>query len=63
LVPNTSLPLQTTLAAEVHLADEQFLLEKQTLNKEKSLTDQALTYINNTILVTRQENRLRNQLT
>jgi hypothetical protein len=29
--------LQTTLAAEAHLAEGQFLLEEQTLNKEKSL--------------------------
>jgi hypothetical protein len=37
-VSNISLPLQTTLLAEVHLADGQFLLEQQTLNKEKSVT-------------------------
>jgi hypothetical protein len=29
--------LQTTLAAEAHLAEGQFLLEEQTLNKGKSL--------------------------
>jgi hypothetical protein len=29
--------LQTTLAAEAHLAEGQFLLEEQTLNIEKSL--------------------------
>jgi hypothetical protein len=29
--------LQTTLAAEAHLAEGQFLLEEQTLNTEKSL--------------------------
>jgi hypothetical protein len=28
--------LQTTLAADAHLAKGQFLLEEQTLNKEKS---------------------------
>jgi hypothetical protein len=32
-----SMPLQTTLAAEAHLAEGQFLLEEQTLNIEKSL--------------------------
>jgi predicted N-acetyltransferase YhbS len=29
--------LQTTLAAEAHVAEGQFLLEEQTLNTEKSL--------------------------
>jgi hypothetical protein len=32
-----STSLQTTLAAEAHLAEGQFLLEEQTLNIEKSL--------------------------
>jgi hypothetical protein len=36
LAPNTSTSLQTTLSAEAHLAEGQFLLE-QTLNKAKSL--------------------------
>jgi hypothetical protein len=36
LVPNTSTPLQTTLAAEANLAERQFMLEEQTLNKAKS---------------------------
>jgi hypothetical protein len=31
-VPNMSTSLQTTLAAEAHLAEGQFLLEEQTLN-------------------------------
>jgi hypothetical protein len=35
--PNTSTSLQTTLAADAHLAEGQFLLEEQTLNKAKSL--------------------------
>jgi hypothetical protein len=33
--------LQTTLAAEAHLAEGQFLLEEQTLNIEKSLIYRA----------------------
>jgi hypothetical protein len=40
LVPNTSVFLQTTLAAESHLAKGQFLLE-QILNKAKSLIYRA----------------------
>jgi hypothetical protein len=40
-VPNTPMSLQKTLAAEVHLADGQFLLEEQTLNTEKSVTYKA----------------------
>jgi hypothetical protein len=32
-----STSLQTTLAAEAHLAERQFLLDEQTLNREKSL--------------------------
>jgi hypothetical protein len=35
------LPLQTTLAAEAHLAEGQFLLEELTLNKETSLIYRA----------------------
>jgi hypothetical protein len=38
---NTSTSLQTTLAADSHLAEGQFLLEKQTLNNAKSLIYQA----------------------
>jgi hypothetical protein len=30
--PNTTTSLQTTLAADAHLAEGQFLLEEQTLN-------------------------------
>jgi hypothetical protein len=41
LAPNTSTSLQTTLEAEVHLAEGQLLLEEQTLNKAKSLIHQA----------------------
>jgi hypothetical protein len=37
LIPSTSTNLQETLAAEEHLAERQFLLEMQTLNKENSL--------------------------
>jgi hypothetical protein len=37
LAPNTSTSLQTTLAADAHLAEEQFLDEEQTLNNAKSL--------------------------
>jgi hypothetical protein len=40
LAPNTSKFLQT-LAADAHLAEGQFLLEGQTLNKEKSLIYRA----------------------
>jgi hypothetical protein len=36
LVPNTSTSLQTTLAADAHLAEGQFLHEEQTLNNAKS---------------------------
>jgi hypothetical protein len=35
LVPNTSASLQTTLAADAHLAEGQFLHEEQTLNNAK----------------------------
>jgi hypothetical protein len=38
---NTSTSLQTTLAADAHLAEGQFLLEEQTLNNEKSLIYRA----------------------
>jgi hypothetical protein len=37
LAPNTPVFLQTTVAAEAHLAEGQYLLEEQTLNKAKSL--------------------------
>jgi hypothetical protein len=36
-----SISLQTTLAAEAHLAEGQYLLEEQTLNKVKSLMYRA----------------------
>jgi hypothetical protein len=41
LVPNTSTSLQTTLAADAHLAEGQFVHEEQTLNNAKSLIYQA----------------------
>jgi hypothetical protein len=41
LDPNTQTSLQTTLAAEAHLADGQILLQKQTLNEAKSLLHPA----------------------
>jgi hypothetical protein len=41
LVPVTPTSLQAILTAEAHLAEGQFLLEKQTLNKAKSLIQQA----------------------
>jgi hypothetical protein len=37
LAQNISTFLQTTLAAEAHLAEGQFVLEEQKLNKAKSL--------------------------
>jgi hypothetical protein len=37
LAPNTSTSLQTTLAADAHLAEGQVLHEEQTLNNAKSL--------------------------
>jgi hypothetical protein len=40
---NTSTSLQTTLAADAHLAEGQYLLEQQTLNNAKSLIYQAAT--------------------
>jgi hypothetical protein len=36
-VLNTSMSVQTTLAAEAHLIEGQFLLEEQSVNTEKSL--------------------------
>jgi hypothetical protein len=39
----TSISLQTTLAAEAHLAEGQYLLEELTLNKVKSLMHRART--------------------
>jgi hypothetical protein len=41
LAQNTSVSLQTTLADEAHLAEGQYLLEEQTLNKVKSLMRRA----------------------
>jgi hypothetical protein len=41
LVPNTSASLQTTLAADAHLAEGQFVHEGQTLNNAKSLIYRA----------------------
>jgi hypothetical protein len=41
LAPNTSTPLQTTLAADAHLAERQFLHEEQTFNSAKSLIYRA----------------------
>jgi hypothetical protein len=37
LTPNASTSLRTTLEAEAHLSEGQFLLEEQTLNNAKSL--------------------------
>jgi hypothetical protein len=42
LAPNTSTSLQT-IAADAHLAEEQFLHEEQTLNNAKSLIYRAET--------------------
>jgi hypothetical protein len=39
--PNTSASLQTTFAADAHLAEGQFLLAEQTLNIAKSLIYRA----------------------
>jgi hypothetical protein len=47
LAPNTSTSLQTTLAVDAHLAEGQFLHEKQTLNNAKSLIYRAGTLTNN----------------
>jgi hypothetical protein len=41
--PNTSTSVQTTLAADAHLAEGQFLFEEQTLNDAKSLMYRAAT--------------------
>jgi hypothetical protein len=41
LAPNMPASLQTTLAADAHLAEGQFLHEKQTLNNAKSLIYRA----------------------
>jgi hypothetical protein len=43
LAPNTSTSLQTTLTADAHLAEGQFLHEEQTLNYAKSLIYRAVT--------------------
>jgi hypothetical protein len=48
LAPNTSTSLQTTLVADAHLAEEQFLHEEQTLNKANN---------NNTVIVGRKGGR------
>jgi hypothetical protein len=40
LAPNAATSMQTQLAAEVHLAEGQSLLEEQTLNIERELRDQ-----------------------
>jgi hypothetical protein len=46
-----SISLQTTLADEAHLAEGQYLLEKQTLNKVKSLMHRArIIIINHSLL-------------
>jgi hypothetical protein len=37
LAPNTSMPLHTTLAADAHPAEGQFVHEEQTLSNAKSL--------------------------
>jgi hypothetical protein len=36
LAPNTSTSLQTTLAADAHLAEEKFVDEEQTLNNNNN---------------------------
>jgi hypothetical protein len=41
LAPNTSTSLQTTLAADAHLVEGQFLNGEQILNKAKSLMYRA----------------------
>jgi hypothetical protein len=41
LVPNTQKSRQTVSAAEVHIADGQFLLKEQTFNIEKFLICRA----------------------
>jgi hypothetical protein len=40
-IPNSSTTLQTTLAADAHLTEGQFLLEEQTLNNAKSVIYRA----------------------
>jgi hypothetical protein len=45
LAPNTSKSLQTTLAADADLAEGQFLLGGQTLNKAKSLIIIIIKYL------------------
>jgi hypothetical protein len=41
LAPKSSTSLQTILAAEAHLAEGQFFLQEQILNKSKSLEYQT----------------------
>jgi hypothetical protein len=41
MAPNTSTSLQTTLAADAHLTEGQYLYEEQTLNNAKSLIYRA----------------------
>jgi hypothetical protein len=43
MAPNKSTSLQTTLAADAHLAEGQSLDEEQTLNNAKSLIYRAIT--------------------
>jgi hypothetical protein len=43
LAPNTSTSLQSTLAADAHLAEVQFSHEEKTLNNAKSLIYRART--------------------
>jgi hypothetical protein len=42
LAPNTSTSLQITLVADAHVAEGQFLHDKQPLNKAKSLMYRAM---------------------
>jgi hypothetical protein len=58
LAPNTSTFLQTTLAAEERLAEGQFLLEEQTLNKAESVMYRAGTRRPAT---SKQKERIQNQ--
>jgi hypothetical protein len=51
LDPNTSASLQTTLAADAHLAEGQFLLEEQTLNNTISMIYRAGTRRQTTIII------------
>jgi hypothetical protein len=51
LAPNTSTSLQTTLAADAHLAEGQFLHKEQTLNNAKSLIYRAGTTTTTIIII------------